>query len=85
MRLVWCDPVKICHLTPKFHMFVPPPEPVAVCGPAVLTLWASLTTLDTDFFVLVSDVAPDGKTYGLQRGSLRVLLLNPAIIVHSVT
>lgn len=47
------------------------PEPTAICGPAVLTLWAKLTNLDTDFFVLLSDVAPDGKTYGLQRGALR--------------
>jgi predicted acyl esterase len=47
------------------------PQPTAICGPAVLTLWATLTTLDTDFFVLLSDVAPDGKRYGLQRGLLR--------------
>jgi hypothetical protein len=46
-------------------------EPTAICGPAVLTLWATLTNLDTDFFVLLSDVAPDGKSYGLQRGLLR--------------
>ena len=47
------------------------PEPAALCGPAVLTLWAKLTNLDTDFFVLLSDVASDGKSYGLQRGLLR--------------
>ena len=47
------------------------PEPTAICGPAVLTLWAQLTTLDTDFFVLVADLAPDGQFYGLQRGLLR--------------
>lgn len=47
------------------------PEPTAICGPAVLTLWARLTSLDTDFFVLLSDVSPDGKSYGLQRGLLR--------------
>jgi predicted acyl esterase len=47
------------------------PEPTAICGPAALTLWAKLTNLDTDFFVLLSDVAPDGKMYGLQRGFLR--------------
>jgi predicted acyl esterase len=47
------------------------PEPTVICGPAVLTLWATLTNLDTDFFVLLSDVAPDGKSYGLQRGLLR--------------
>jgi predicted acyl esterase len=45
--------------------------PTAVCGPAVLTLWAQLTTIDTDFFVLVADLAPDGRLYGLQRGLLR--------------
>jgi hypothetical protein len=47
------------------------PEPTAVCGPAVVTLWAQLTTLDTDFFVLVADLTPDGQYYGLQRGLLR--------------
>lgn len=47
------------------------PEPTAVCGPAVLTLWAKVTTIDTDFFVLIGDLAPDGQLYGLQRGLLR--------------
>ena len=47
------------------------PEPTAVCGPAVLTLWAQLTTIETDFYVLLADLAPDGQYYGLQRGLLR--------------
>ncbi len=47
------------------------PEPTAICGPAVLTLWAKVTTVDTDFFVLIGDMAPDGQLYGLQRGLLR--------------
>jgi predicted acyl esterase len=46
-------------------------EPTAICGPAVLTLWATLTTIDTDFYVLLADEAPDGTFYGLQRGLLR--------------
>ena len=46
-------------------------EPTAVCGPAVLTLWAQLTTIDTDFAVFVADRGPDGKLFGLQRGLLR--------------
>ena len=46
-------------------------EATAICGPMVLTLWAQLTTLDTDFFALVGDLAPDGTLYGLQRGLLR--------------
>lgn len=55
---------QVCYLW-KFD------EPTAICGPAVLTLWAKLTTIDTDFFVLLADQAPDGKLVGLQRGLLR--------------
>ncbi|MHC4643163.1 MAG: CocE/NonD family hydrolase C-terminal non-catalytic domain-containing protein, partial [Planctomycetota bacterium] len=43
----------------------------AICGPITVTLWASSTTLDTDFFVLLSDVGPDGGVQYLQRGLLR--------------
>jgi predicted acyl esterase len=46
-------------------------EPTAICGPAILNLWAKLTTIDTDFFVLLADQAPDGSLFGLQRGLLR--------------
>lgn len=46
-------------------------EPTAICGPAVLSLWATLTTIDTDLYVLLADEAPDGTFYGLQRGLLR--------------
>ena len=46
-------------------------EPAAICGPMTLTLWAQLTTLDTDFFALLCDEDPHGKLYGLQRGLLR--------------
>ncbi len=46
-------------------------EPTAILGPLVLTLWASLSTVDTDFFVLLADEAPDGTLFGLQRGLLR--------------
>jgi predicted acyl esterase len=46
-------------------------ESTAICGPGVLNLWATLTTIDTDFYVLLADEAPDGTFYGLQRGLLR--------------
>jgi uncharacterized protein len=46
-------------------------EATAICGPAVLTLWAELSTVDTDFFVLLADQGPDGRLFGLQRGLLR--------------
>lgn len=66
---------RVTHLSPDGgtratydHAFT---EPTAICGPAVLTLWATLRTLDTDFFVLLADWTPDGKLYGLQRGLLR--------------
>jgi predicted acyl esterase len=43
----------------------------ALAGPIDLTLWAKLTSVDTDFFVDVIDKAPDGTMYYLQRGLLR--------------
>ncbi len=46
-------------------------EPTAICGPIAVTLWASSTAADTDLFVLLSDVAPDGRVRALQRGMLR--------------
>ncbi len=46
-------------------------EITAIAGPVLLTLWAELTTLDTDFFVLLGDQGPDGPLYCLQRGMLR--------------
>jgi len=46
-------------------------EPTAICGPITMTLWASSTAPNTDFFALVSDVAPDGRVCPLQRGILR--------------
>jgi hypothetical protein len=46
-------------------------EPVAICGPIVVNLWAKTSTLDTDFFVLLADLTPEGDLYGLQRGLLR--------------
>jgi predicted acyl esterase len=47
------------------------PTTTAICGPLLLTLWAQFNTLDTDFYVLLADQAPDGTLFGLQRGLLR--------------
>lgn len=47
------------------------PQITAIGGPALLTLWAQLSTLDTDFYVLLADRAPNGTLVGLQRGLLR--------------
>jgi hypothetical protein len=49
-------------------------EPTAICGPIVMSLWASCTGVDTDFFVTLSDIAPDGRVRALQRGMLRASL-----------
>lgn len=46
-------------------------EPKALLGPIAAKLYVSLTTPDTDFFVQVSDVFPDGSRALLQRGLLR--------------
>lgn len=46
-------------------------KPTAICGPITLTLWAKTTTIDTDFFVVIGDLDPDGNLHYLQRGMLR--------------
>jgi len=46
-------------------------EPTAICGPMTVTLWATSTTLDTDFFVVIADVSADGRVQPIQRGMLR--------------
>ena len=46
-------------------------QPTAICGPIPVTLWASCTAADTDLFVVLSDIAPDGRVRALQRGMLR--------------
>lgn len=46
-------------------------DATAICGPMNLTLWATASTLDTDFFALLCDRDPKGHLIGLQRGMLR--------------
>ncbi|NLS95443.1 MAG: CocE/NonD family hydrolase [Planctomycetaceae bacterium] len=55
----------------RLEYVLPIDKPLAICGPVTLTLYAALSTIETDFFTLLADVAPDGTTYGLQRGLLR--------------
>jgi putative CocE/NonD family hydrolase len=43
----------------------------AIVGPITSDLWLSSTELDTDMFVQVVDVAPDGSRSYLQRGLLK--------------
>lgn len=46
-------------------------QTTALAGPLNLSLYASITSADTDFWVEVLDRAPDGKTTFVQRGLLR--------------
>lgn len=64
-------PGAIAGQTERIEYVMAVDEPFALCGPVTLTLWASLSTIDTDFFALLADVAPDGTVFGLQRGLLR--------------
>ncbi|MFA5890551.1 MAG: CocE/NonD family hydrolase [Actinomycetota bacterium] len=45
--------------------------PTAIAGPINLSLWATSTAVDTDFFVDVIDVWPDGRYEFVQRGMQR--------------
>jgi len=46
-------------------------EPTALAGPLELSLWASITSPDVDFWAEILDVGPDGDTTFVQRGLLR--------------
>lgn len=58
-------PDEVTYRTPKFQ------HPKVLLGPIAATLYASTTAADTDFFVQVSDIFPDGSRQLLQRGLLR--------------
>ena len=49
----------------------PMTEDMVVAGPVRMQLQASLTGVDSDFFVSVSDVYPDGSVSFIQRGLLK--------------
>lgn len=53
---------------------LPIEQTTALAGPMNLTLWAKLSSADTDFFVDVIDRAPDGTMFYLQRGLQRASL-----------
>ena len=46
-------------------------EPLAVCGPVTVTLWAVSSAPDTDFTAKLIDVYPDGRAYNLTDGIVR--------------
>ena len=46
-------------------------ETTTIAGPLLLEFYASLVGVDTDFFVTINDVYPDGSISYLQRGMLR--------------
>ncbi|HEX9776351.1 MAG TPA: CocE/NonD family hydrolase [Actinomycetota bacterium] len=46
-------------------------EDAALAGPLELSLWAKLSSPDTDFWAEILDVAPNGDTTFVQRGLLR--------------
>ncbi len=46
-------------------------QTTAICGPLCVSLWVNCTTMDTDLYVMLVDVAPDGPVQMLQRGLLR--------------
>ncbi len=61
------------HDTPTRLSYVTEPlaEDTVVNGPIVFDMHASLAGVDTDFFVSISDVHPDGQVEYVQRGLLK--------------
>lgn len=50
---------------------VEPGQDLVVSGPLLMDLWASVAGTDTDFYVTVSDVYPDGNVSFIQKGLLK--------------
>lgn len=51
-------------------------EPLEVTGPIVAKLWVSSSAKDTDFVVRLTDVHPDGRSYNLVDGIVRMRYRN---------
>lgn len=47
-------------------------EPLEVTGPVTARLWVSTSALDTDFVVRLCDVHPDGRSYNVVDGIVRM-------------
>ncbi len=47
-------------------------EPLEVTGPVTANLWVSTSALDTDFVVRLCDVHPDGRSYNVVDGIVRM-------------
>ena len=50
----------------------PLPSPVEISGPVVANLFASTSAADTDFTAKLCQVLPDGRSYNIQEGILRL-------------
>jgi putative CocE/NonD family hydrolase len=47
-------------------------SPVEISGPIVANLFASTSAADTDFTAKLCQVLPDGRSYNIQEGTLRL-------------
>jgi putative CocE/NonD family hydrolase len=59
-------PDVLCYTTAPLR------APVEISGPIVLNLFASTSAMDTDFTAKVCQVLPDGRSYNIQEGILRL-------------
>jgi putative CocE/NonD family hydrolase len=66
------DDDRIGQLGPTTHTYTSTPmvRPHTIAGPIAATLYATATTRDTQWVVLVEDVAPDGASRPLTEGAL---------------
>ena len=63
-------PDMLVYTTPVFR------QPLAVAGKIRLRFTASVSTLDTDFFAMLTDVLPDGRAMYLTEGMVRARFRN---------
>ena len=76
METVWKDPKEQSSITARKDVLTYTSdvltEDLIIAGPIKLILYVSSTAVDTDFCAKLSDYYPDGKSYYLQSGFLRM-------------
>jgi len=72
----WIGPSEQSEITARNDVIIynsfPLKEELVVVGPMKLVLFVSSTAIDTDFCAKICDIRPDGKSYSLQAGVLRM-------------
>ena len=76
----WIEPIEQAEILGREDILIyssePMQEELTVAGTIKLILYVSSQAVDTDFYAKISDTHPDGRTYNLAVGSVRMRYRN---------